>query len=766
MKWMSNTRALRHHTALSTVFLIWLTLSAPWLILGRTVPFDSKDAFFPNLYFASQSIKNGDSPFWNPHVYGGYPMVSDPQSMIFSPLAMGLMLIPDQPSMRWFDGIEFLHLLIGGLGMFWLTTAFGSSHMAAIFAATIFMFGGVAGGRLQHVPMILAYSYFPFALLCLHRALDSMRFRWGVAFGIVGGIMAAHQNQVAYLLALFLIAYTGIRIFESDSIPRYLWSRCAVLGAAVLTGALTLAIPLAATLQFLPLTNRPRILLEDALARSIHPTAFLTLWTDFFSHLDSERYWGADDITTTYFYIGVIPLVLILRHFILTAPSSESHYRFFAGIGLFAILYAVGHFTPLYTVAYHLIPGVNFYRRPSDAAFVLNVVLALLTAHAIDKIAAESNASHSPKVRLVPAVVTAFASLSLLIWALYHARQADAINPSLLSSILRGCALLTISIILARAIARASRRTSQVWLFLALLVLVMDLGTFGLGTRLNAWRQDAFPLLAPQAASADTAIRRLATTDTDLFRSEIIYAGESWPNLPMMYGIQSTQGYNPLRYRLYEATFGAQETGTSTRPFTSLFPDYESPLMDMMGVRFLVSSRTLGVLSPDEAATSRLALELESPDITIWRNPDAFPRVTMATSVYVAPNLESDAFDGPMPPVDYRSTVVIGHLPPDPSAEFVPRSQIALGGTGTATASIRSYRNTEIVVDLEADRDAVLVLYDVFYPYWSVYVDGEPRELYRANVLFRGVFVHAGDKQAIFRFEPFSWNALIGLLTR
>src|SRR5262245_35997019 len=145
----------------------WLVLCAPWFFNQRTIPYDSKAQFYPIAYFVSQSLRNGELPFWNPHIYGGYPTISDPQAMLFSPLALLLMLVVENPSFHWFDSVELIHTLMGGLGMLLLCIRFGYTPVAGLFSAAVYMFGGSAGGRLQHVPMILAYNYFPIALFSL-----------------------------------------------------------------------------------------------------------------------------------------------------------------------------------------------------------------------------------------------------------------------------------------------------------------------------------------------------------------------------------------------------------------------------------------------------------------------------------------------------------------------------------------------------------------------------------------------------------------------
>ncbi len=56
-------------------------------------------------------------------------------------------------------------------------------------------------------------------------------------------------------------------------------------------------------------------------------------------------------------------------------------------------------------------------------------------------------------------------------------------------------------------------------------------------------------------------------------------------------------------------------------------------------------------------------------------------------------------------------------------------------------ATILAYRRNIVTVEVETDRDSVLVLHDIFYPGWQARVDGARRPILRTNLLFRGVEV-------------------------
>src|SRR5260370_9181310 len=73
--------------ALSAVFYVaaFAILSWPWLSGTVTIPWDAKAQFQPELQFLASSLALGESPFWTPNGFAGWPQIADPQSLILSP---------------------------------------------------------------------------------------------------------------------------------------------------------------------------------------------------------------------------------------------------------------------------------------------------------------------------------------------------------------------------------------------------------------------------------------------------------------------------------------------------------------------------------------------------------------------------------------------------------------------------------------------------------------------------------------------------------
>src|SRR5437899_1067564 len=157
---------------LAIFVLAFLVPAWPWLSSAVTIPYDAKSTFFPPVEFMARAFASGESPFWTPNVFAGWPNVADPQSMLFSPLHVLLALASAAPGLRPNDAITFAYLFIGGLGIVLYFRDRGWHAAGALVAALAFAFGGAASARLQHTGQVISLAWLPVAIFLLSRALD------------------------------------------------------------------------------------------------------------------------------------------------------------------------------------------------------------------------------------------------------------------------------------------------------------------------------------------------------------------------------------------------------------------------------------------------------------------------------------------------------------------------------------------------------------------------------------------------------------------
>src|SRR5689334_22427361 len=369
---------------------LWGLAASRWILTDTVVPWDSKNQFYAFFRLLASSIHAGVSPFWNPYHYGGHPSVADPQSLIFAPLFVLWALIDPTPSLRAFDLIVFVHLLIGGLAIVVIGWRAGWPPSACVLSAVLFMFGGAAAGRLQHTGLIITYGLFPPAILLLQLALERRSLASALGFGVVASALALGRNQVSLLMCFALAAMAAGEIATAERPLRYLRERAAVLTTIAIVGFALCAVPFLLTLQFAAQSNRPSLTLEIALKGSLYPAHLAQLMVpDIYGVQD--YFWGPGPATVpetaytddsfNYMFVGFVPIVLLLWFGILGGGAFRRGRMLITAIAASALLYALGRYTPVFALAFEWVPGVDKFRRPVDANFLLVVALALICGH-------------------------------------------------------------------------------------------------------------------------------------------------------------------------------------------------------------------------------------------------------------------------------------------------------------------------------------------------------------------------------------------------
>ena len=116
---------------------------------------------------------------------------------------------------------------------------------------------------------------------------------------------------------------------------------------------------------------------------------------------------------------------------------------------------------------------------------------------------------------------------------------------------------------------------------------------------------------------------------------------------------------------------------------------------------------------------------------------------------WMAADFDTLIEQGQWPDFDPRRTVLLEadagvEPPPLRKPEECPR----------AMARLTHYENTVVEIDADSICGGYVVLNDVWHPWWSVTVDGEPGEILKANVIFRAVEVTPGRHKLRFEFRP------------
>ena len=754
----TESRAGQLAASLGLVTAIWLVAASRWIVKDSVIPWDSKNQFYAFFRFLSASLRAGDWPFWNPYHYGGHPSVADPQSLVFSPLFLAWGALDPAPTMQAFDLVVLAHLLAGGIAIAVIGWRARWPVPACVLAAALFMFGGAASGRLQHTGIILSYSLFPLALLLLQLALERRSHIVAVGFAIMAAGVALGRNQVALLLCALLLAAAAAEILRSPRPLHYLRERSGVLATMAAAGGALLVVPMLLTLQFATLSNRPAQLLDEALKGSLYPANLATLVVAnvFGTH---ASYWGPGaatlpevaltDDSENYLFVGAVPVLLVLWLGVAGGSAWRPGRRLITCTLAIACLFMLGRYTPLYGLAFAFVPGMDLFRRPTDASFVFGIALAFLAGHCLADYVREG----LPRFRRLYMIAAFLALLAAIDSAIaFSARTGHALDAAREAGVAGAIMLVTV-LILFSGRQRPARVAAAA---LVTLIAIAELLWWNAASRLNAESRSLYTVLeAPMGAEAAAIALLEAALAADHRRGEhprveVLGLGGPWQNLAMVRGWEATNGYNPLRIGWYDRLVapGEENWDTSQRRFPPSFDNYNCALAQALGLTYLVFGEPLDRL-PGLAAPPPADLLLAGPPVWIYRLGDAMPRAR------IVGRFEAIAGDAARPD---------GRLAVEPSAD---RARVDVGMASRRSTALPS-SETPGVVKIESSRpgrveavatstaDGLLVLHDIYYPGWIAEVDGKSVPIRRANHLFRAIELPAGTHRVTFRFAPFS----------
>ncbi len=753
--------------ALVILGLAWLALIFPWLTGRATIPYDAKAHFQAQIQFLAQSIHNGDTPFWAPNIFAGSPQIADPQSMIFSP-AILLALFNKNPSFMAVDIMMFTYILVGAIGIMMFFKDRGWHSSGAVVAALAFGFGASASSRIQHFGQIHSLSLFAVTLWLLARALERRSITYGILSGLTAGLMVVEPDQVAFLGVIFLAGYVIHHLLSSDNFKSSFAGSVKPLFAGTIAATLLAGIPIIMTYLFVESSTRPVVEFSGVIGGSLHPASLLTaIIGDLYGAVDQAvDYWGPGSASwgdkniylaqnMGQLYIGALPIAAILVFGIFNGDIFRKEIRYFTIALALSVIYAIGRFTPAFYFIYEYIPGVDLFRRPADATFMIGVFLSVLGGYVVHRQAVTfpTNIRKSNIAGLTALVLLVVLAFAL---AFKQGHGGEALKPVLLSF---GFLVLAVAGLLFTRVSFL-KSNPLIITALAAVFMVADISINQGPNESTALSPKEFEPLDPQGANETVQLikarLRMGSKPDRRDRVELVGLGFYWPNVALVQGFDSTLGYNPLRIAEFSKATGASDSvvGPKDREFTPLFPSYRSLMADMLGLRLIICSIPIEKVDATLKPGDLIPLG-RTKDGYAYENPRALPRA-MFVNNWQLTDFDELLKTGKWPRFNPRQTVLLEAAPQIDVPEKPVQKNTQTPG---AQVSIDEYRNGRIEISVNSSQPGFLVLNDSYHPWWYASVDDAPAEVMKANVIFRAVKVPAGKHNVVFEFRPLDGTA-------
>ncbi len=737
--------------AAAVYFALALLYFLPAFLPGRHIfgtDYTNSSYFYYDLI--SQQTSEGGLPGWIPYVYGGLPFFANPGST-FYPIRWIADLLG--PTTLFFPFLFFVQFGIAGWGMYHLARELGCRNWVAFVTGLCFQWTGITSSWVYagHDGRIIVVTLAPLFFFFLHRGIRTGRLAPFVgAAGTVGFALLSFQIQNAYylLLAGLIWAVFCLVRFGLHRQPRLL---AKVVGMGI--GAVAFGF-LLASVNFLPfqryVSESPRGMtggrgyeFSTSYSMPFRAVVGVAVPEQVGATIQNDRgeyvfpiYRGANPFRLHTEYLGGLVVVLFALGF---AFSRADHYwRFFAGLAAFALSLSLGGNTPLYRLYYALLPGLNRFRAPDLAYYVVALSIICMGALTLERLAAaggervsrsrqaDARQSVASRVLWIGGIVVVASLVGALTVGAPSAEMAE------------GTVGLTPMEGWFRFALFAAGSTAVLWAWSAgRLPAPATLALLALLTTADLWligRRFFLTTDPPEVMFAEDDVTAFLRRQPGPFRFWAVPGQSSWPlvvNLPMRYGLENAGGEHGNQLQRYNEYVGTSEAAMAD------FHNFGDPrFLSAANVRFLVISAQLAVPWLREVFRGASAI--------VYENTLALPRAYLVGDVVVV----SDP-DGTLALLQDTTWT------PQTTAIVESTEPLSLpGGPVDGHAEIVSHTPNEVVIEATADRPALLVLADNFYEDWDATIDGQPTTIYRTNHTFRGVVVPAGEHRVEFTFRP------------
>jgi hypothetical protein len=510
------------------------------------------------------------------------------------------------------------------------------------------------------------------------------------------------------------------------------------LTAILVVGFSLAALQLLPTYEFTRLSTRAGgIDYEFATLGSLPFKNFITfLIPEFFGVPANRTFWISDANWAFWEYCGYVGMcALILPVISMKRIVTDRVGIFFIFVLVIALFLSLGKHNPLYKFIYYL-PGFHHFRLPAQILFLYVFSMAVLAGMGLDRLT--DGKAFSTTYRVVVFCGLLF-FLVLAIWVHMHpysffyllfkyvkptgitGGQAGQVYPIVTHAILKSSAIFLVISILLRLYRRGFLSYAATG-GLCILISVVDIGSF------------AFPLV--RTVNIDphpdqVRLIRQLKLDGDIYRA--IATNGCFPeNSGLLHRFQDIQGYDPLILRSYMQYVNRSQHLPPDNKVVNMHyvRNTDNALMDMLNLKYHIDCSSKTIIKRDtyvpRAYIVHQAVVKDDEDVLNYmmeRDFDPLKKVVFAKQIN-------------MPETEM------------PEIRRNPKEE----------CRILSCTCDEIVIEATLNAPGFLVMSEINYPGWHVYVNGKKATLLTANYLFRSVPLAAGRHHIRFVFDPFTFK--------
>lgn len=779
--------------------------------------------FYPGYVFFSETLRSGALPLWNHYTGCGEPFLASLEWGVLYPPHLLYLALPTSTAVVL---LATLHVLLAGIGTYGLARAWGCSAVASLYAGILYAFSSYTITKIEFPSELGSAAWFPVVFFCFVRWTQRPDRRALVALtaAISMQFLSGFPETLIFSLgAIFAYGlYIGLRDWWSGRRWTAIFSPAFGLALGGLLAVLVCMAQLLPTWEALELSPRGQVVDPRLHTNSIPPMAVFSLLVPSVYGIKLRgspgSYWcpTSFDYSVTTFYIGVIPIVLLIAaviHWALRvreprpqtiSPDSldRAPVGYLIVVALVFFFYAMGCHTPFYGLCWKILPPIRHFTCPPKCLLCVVLPLSCLTAIALDSLGRTTGAHEDDRFlwrtridRWATAILFAAIAVIAIMCIVDNGRQGvmllrrffnlDAVPPrfahlipwSIIAHDASKLALLGLagSMLLFAYRYRPSLRTLAAWSFVALSfadlwvtnAYLMWPGSHKILDHPSPYakqlRSEGLPtrfLSFEHVWESETRkmIQGLPTPTSIEELPDSAIKGSHWKQA---YRAITRLGRNTLHsaWPLVDKAFKLHSS--------NVFVPYRSArvihLATTVDVPTVAKARLLSMLNCDRS--------LLLPDDLI----DLFERGSVGPTrvgklglalprAYVVGGVEILDDEGAV----LRAMAAKPFAPLE--VALVDRAEAADGSLqdlhpGPVDHEVKrlEYKPNRVDIEVDSHHAGLLVVSDVYYPGWSATVNGEPARLYRVNYGFRAVRITAGSNAVTMSYWPATLSIGIGV---
>lgn len=716
---------------------------------------------YPWKYFAIDSFKHLQIPFWNPYNFSGNPLMANLQSGVFYPLNVIFLVLN-------FNNAWVVYILLAPILSSFFTYLYLRSlkmnMVTSIFSGLVFAFSSYMVVWMEYGNVGHTLLWLPLTLLLIEKILSQKKRAYSAAFMLVLFFsFLAGYIQGYFYLNIVAFAYYLWRSWQLKKIkPRDL-----LQGLALFTIPLFLSsFQLFPTLEMFSLSSRSDYSLAQ-IEKLLNPVWYLvTVFVpNFFGHPAARNFWFDGTYIERVSYFGLIPLFFAL--FSLFNLKKNSYILFFGAIFFLSLIFTTDLFVTKY---FYLIPiPVISTTVPTRLLSLFVFAGSILSAFGLHAFLKREQGKNILKLSI--GLILLFAS----VWVLVIFANKITDNVLILSnlSVIKRNLFIPTGLLIVILVACFIWYKRLKLFNEKILIVVIFLFTF---LDLFYFFHKITPFSPKSYIYPSTEVFKFIKNNAGINRFWGYGSGSIDNNFATYEKIYAPSGYDPLHVKSYGEILAAAKKGKPEtivpRSDAQIPPgygehdlrdnNYRQILLNLLGVKYLLHRNDVAgeELQPDYATFDEKKYKLvwQKKGWQVYENLQALPRIFLASDYIVEKNkakIVSKIFDRK---IDLGKTIILEEELP---LNFKP------GKNDGASVAIYDYSPNSSRLKVSSDKNTLLFISDNYYNGWNVSIDNKNDKIYRADYSFRAVLVPKGNHIVEFWYWPksFSFGIIVSVLT-